>query len=277
MGKNITLFGKAYPDTPAIIVPKTGGGTARFDDVSGVTATAADVKAGKKIILPNGSEATGTYNWSWMGSEVEHLSELDYTEQFTLADTDYPNWTPSTAYAIIRDTYTRPSFKANMKDYDYLVLFLMRFDPVYDENASKVNMPIRGICYLFNTITRRPQTLSEIENGAFTLNISNGYPLTPFTLYYNSYGNHAISVGNYGVTISNQVPANAQGDAANIAVKMPSIRVVCNDTVFSTDAANAIIPNQSTVKIKYEVYRVPRPNLHGWIYQRLTDIYNNGL
>lgn len=62
MAKNITLFGTDYENVPAIVVPQTSGGTAKFTDTSGVTATAADVVSGKTIVLADGTTATGTYS-----------------------------------------------------------------------------------------------------------------------------------------------------------------------------------------------------------------------
>ena len=35
MAKNVTIAGASYSSVPAIDVPQTGGGTARFYDVSG--------------------------------------------------------------------------------------------------------------------------------------------------------------------------------------------------------------------------------------------------
>ena len=60
MAQNISLLGASYPDVPAVILPKTGGGSARFTDASVATATAADVRNGKIIILADGTQATGT-------------------------------------------------------------------------------------------------------------------------------------------------------------------------------------------------------------------------
>ena len=60
MAKNISLMGASYSDVPAITLPQTGGGTARFDDASVTTATAEDVAQGKVFLAANGTITTGT-------------------------------------------------------------------------------------------------------------------------------------------------------------------------------------------------------------------------
>lgn len=60
MAQNITLMGASYSAVPAITLPKTGGGTARFDDASVTTATASDVASGKIFLASNGTITTGT-------------------------------------------------------------------------------------------------------------------------------------------------------------------------------------------------------------------------
>ena len=60
MAQNITLLGASYSNVPAITLPKTGGGTARFDDVSGTTAQNADVVSGKVFVKADGSAGSGS-------------------------------------------------------------------------------------------------------------------------------------------------------------------------------------------------------------------------
>ena len=60
MAQKITLLGASYSDCPAVLLPKTGGGTARFDDASITTATASDVAQGKIFIDSSGNITTGT-------------------------------------------------------------------------------------------------------------------------------------------------------------------------------------------------------------------------
>lgn len=60
MAQNITLMGANYSAVPAVELPKTGGGVARFDDVTVTTATAADVAQGKVFVASDGTITTGT-------------------------------------------------------------------------------------------------------------------------------------------------------------------------------------------------------------------------
>lgn len=60
MAQNITLLGASYTAVPGVQLPKTGGGTALFTDVTPTTATASDVASGKVFFTANGTQTTGT-------------------------------------------------------------------------------------------------------------------------------------------------------------------------------------------------------------------------
>lgn len=60
MAQNITLQGAQYSDVPAVELPKTGGGTASFTDVSDTTAAASDVASGKYFYTSAGVKTAGT-------------------------------------------------------------------------------------------------------------------------------------------------------------------------------------------------------------------------
>lgn len=60
MAQNITLLGASYSAVPAVTLPKTGGGTASFTDVTDTTATASDVASGKYFYTAAGTRTQGT-------------------------------------------------------------------------------------------------------------------------------------------------------------------------------------------------------------------------
>ena len=60
MAQNITLLGASYSSVPAVTLPKTGGGTASFTDVTDTTAAASDVASGKYFYTSAGVRTQGT-------------------------------------------------------------------------------------------------------------------------------------------------------------------------------------------------------------------------
>lgn len=60
MAQNVSLWGATYSNVPALEVPKQGGGTASFTDVTDTTAAASDVASGKYFYTAAGVRTAGT-------------------------------------------------------------------------------------------------------------------------------------------------------------------------------------------------------------------------
>ena len=81
MAQNITLMGASYSDVPSVLLPKTGGGTAQFDDttIASNAAAAGDIASGK-LAYVNGSLVTGTSsggggsNWTLVKTDTLTVS-----------------------------------------------------------------------------------------------------------------------------------------------------------------------------------------------------------
>ena len=92
MAQNISLLGANYSNVPAVDLPKTGGGTARFTDTTPTTATEADVASGKVFIKADGSSAVGTNSGSTPTLETVTKTYTPTTSQQT------ETITPSSGY-----------------------------------------------------------------------------------------------------------------------------------------------------------------------------------
>lgn len=84
MAQNITLMGASYSAVPAVLLPKTGGGTATFTDVTDTTASASDVASGKYFYTSAGVKTQGTSSGGGGGGG---LTLLQTTSLGTLSTT----------------------------------------------------------------------------------------------------------------------------------------------------------------------------------------------
>lgn len=71
MAQNVSLWGATYSNVPALEVPKQGGGTATFTDVTDTTAGASDVASGKYFYTAAGVKTAGTGSGGGGGSSVQ--------------------------------------------------------------------------------------------------------------------------------------------------------------------------------------------------------------
>ena len=106
MAQNVTINGAEYSDVPAVDIPKTGGGVARFSDTSDTTATAPDVAQGKAFHLPDGTLTVGTNTGKLNGFSFEMGANgeviLTYTNPDDASDVQTATFpTETTGEAIV--------------------------------------------------------------------------------------------------------------------------------------------------------------------------------
>lgn len=88
MAQNIALWNAQYSNVPAILLPKVGGGQARFDDTSDADAVSLDIRYPKTAYV-NGVKVRGAYVPSegftvvltWNGNEWSPDVDFDEIEQ----------------------------------------------------------------------------------------------------------------------------------------------------------------------------------------------------
>lgn len=124
MAQNITLLGASYSDVPGVTLPKTGGGTATFYDVSDTTAAATDVASGKYFYTAAGVRTAGTSSGGGGG-----LTLLKTTSLGTL----------STTSTSATDTGKSLSL-TGFENYDLLIVDVSVDTTVNNRHTSTVSM-----------------------------------------------------------------------------------------------------------------------------------------
>lgn len=60
MAQNVVINGVTYQNVPEVDIPKSGGGTAKFTDITDTTATAGDVLSNKYFYTSGGTKTQGS-------------------------------------------------------------------------------------------------------------------------------------------------------------------------------------------------------------------------
>jgi len=70
MAQNVIINGVTYANVPEVDIPKSGGGTAKFFDTAGATASAGDILTGKSAFGASGSVSGSMANNGATGGEI---------------------------------------------------------------------------------------------------------------------------------------------------------------------------------------------------------------
>lgn len=271
MSQSISLWGATYSDVPAILLPKSTSGTARFDDCSVVTAAASDVAQGKIFVASDGTITTGTASggggsFPWYGANTVK----DYTKTITINfknDTTWDNWSASTTEGTILAAPSANDFTYSFDRSQYSICILTRAVTTYSYTASvtKKTIPIaNGNCnfYLYHGA---PNTYDDHQSGTINSYRSKTIAASTMMYYFTSGGVAGSTSSNvYGAYVSTSelpsITATNNGNTVTLAYKRPSIKARCNNTYFATSRKSGIDSANSNIVITVEVYKTPYAN-----------------
>ena len=277
MAQNITLLGVDYADSPGVQLPKTGGGLALFSDTSIVDALAGDVRSGKKIILANGSEATGTYAWDFRGDKVEQM-DFTYSTDFTLGSTGFATWEPSKTASSIKATSNVGTFVADFTQYEYLTRWQCQFTAAYVTGATLKYIPIKIIAEIWQGVFKRPNSITNIRNNNYNANAAVTLFTAPLTEYYNGNGvdSYAFSAS-YGVYPGATAMSfsNSTSNTPTVTIKSPTWSARCSDTYMTVARASDLDQTNSIIKVKCDLFRLPVGSTLRTLYKGVIDFFNN--
>lgn len=249
MAKNVTLQGADYPNVPSIIVPKTGGGTAEFIDM--------DVDLG------------------WMGPNAVHVGTI-YSKDYTLADTGFNTWTPSTTATVIVATGAVSQTQVvDLEHYEYLVRWRCEFINALKSGATKKAQIEKQLGSHWQSIHRRPYGLDNITSLTDSRNYcTNTYATSTLLVYWNTSGTKTWTTTNsYGIYQTYQAATLSSNTSLTptVTFNYPSISARCYSSYFSTTRAAEVDKANATVKIRGDLYRIDAG--FGWTRGFYRDAY----
>ena len=253
---DIVLAGATYPDVPSVILPKSGGGTAQFYDMS--------------------------KNCSWMGLNAEKISDPLYSTTFKLSDTNYLTVEHTTSAKSILATTNRTTFVPDLSKYEYMIEWLWYTTMVYNDDQVYKACVERTYGAGYQLIMRRPYGLQNFVDQNWAYNYcTTDYSSCMYTIYWNTSGTKTWSTSGYAPYLSSITAATLSSTSSNtptVTVKRPVFSIKCHDSYFTVDNSNNVDTDKSTIKLIANLYRVDKntSNLH---YQWATacNMYNNPL
>lgn len=287
MAQNITLLGANYTAVPGVQLPKTGGGTALFTDVTPTTASAADVAQGKIFFDASGSQQIGTASGGGGGSPKKYVMRPDAELVHTYSDDklaveDLGLTIP--AYATSSKTLKAainlsPTITLDTDNYNYYLVFRCLSIPIYNTSEK-----VAGRCdyvassNMYEISYHRAGAASPIDGsdpGSLLLpavqSITAG--MVYRCVYWRSSTNLSVagSTTGYGTYISGTTPAIS---GKVITPRSPAYGIRGHSTYMSSTAWGQMVDiREQWIE---EVWRAPIANLEGWNHlSTFTSIFND--
>lgn len=286
MSQNVTVAGASYPDVPAILLPKTGGGIARFDDASVTTAAAADVASGKIFIASDGTITTGTGSgggggsYPWFGQNTTFV-ERKLNKTINLKnDTSYDSWTASTTAGDIKAASTTNDFSIT-GDYTnaYWVVLKIYIEYAYLSGVTLKNLPIRATAYWVWLIAPYFNAYSNLTNGTnnsiSSTSVASGKGGLRY--YTNVAGNNTGFSTSYSYGVYMQTPSITTSNL-EASFKLGKFQARCQASYFATSQKAYIDSVNTNIIATADVYKTPCPNSYiSWIYENVRTDCTSGL
>lgn len=291
MAQNITLLGATYSGVPAVQLPKSGGGTALFTDVTDTTAAAEDVAQGKQFYAADGTLTRGTASGGGSASlkygvlrpDAELVTSYKY-DKYIHADegVTMPAYTTSTTTLKASASLT-PTVSMDLTNYNYEVLIRALSIPTYSVTTKakgRVEYSFVSALYeicefpanMFHALIDPTKYLTSRSTSVYAVGAGSRI------IYYSS----GTAIGAYASNAygPNQTMTAPTISGTTLTLKSPVLITRGSTTYYTNTYMNA------TTDIRYQyiidVYRSPKNNLNldGWgVYtqaEHIVDCVDNG-
>ena len=286
MAQNITLLGASYADVPSVLLPKTGGGTAQFDDttISTNAASAGDIASGK-LAYVNGVLLTGTGSgggggsYPWFGPGTTYVGRI-YDHTFNLKnDTTFDSWTASTTAGTIKaaTASSSPADFSQTVNYEDTFWFVVRAvaDCAYLSGATMKNTVRKISLYFFYCAYPYPSDVTHLNAGTNNA-ISNINGNRSGVRYYGSTANKLLfgTSAQYGPMYTTAPTYTFDSTNMKMNVRLSAIQAKCNSTYFATSRKAEIDSANTNMVYTVDVYKTPGVNSFMSYYteQMRTDL-----
>lgn len=253
MSYDIAIAGGNFNAVPSIVVPQQGGGNAQFYSMNALM--------------------------DFLGAGAEVYKDNFYLNEFTLYDTLFNGWTPSTTAKDIVASATAGTFAATDLDaYDYYIVWESAVEPVYTGTPTLKAHTLFAKAYQIQQICKRPSSYANIEIDNFNGNACVTVVTNNFLRYYGTTTGTVtyswnVSYGFY-FTVTAATFNNTTSNSPTVTVKTPKLSARCSTTYMSTGNTGLIDQLDSKCFIFCKIYRARKSGIFRGIYEAHTEFLN---
>lgn len=277
MAQNVTIAGAEYTGVPSINVPKIGGGSAGFYDVSETTATAQDVAAGKLFMSSQGILTTGTSS----GGSIKRIiirPDAELTQSWTYdkrivkdEGITIPPYQSTTV--TLKATEQLDEITADAENYKYFLTFRTLVIPEYNtDDVARGRFEWSSMVGAYEFVFTPMEELHPLIPGTFTI-ATNSASVQGGTSYRSLYFTSSTGISIYpntvyGIWTSAVSPSYLVG---KIRVNSPNFTMRAQANIFDQSYYEAL--TDIRFQYVYELWRVPVDSLdyRGWMNQQSAD------
>lgn len=286
MAQNITLLGANYSDVPGVDLPKTGGGTARFTDVTPTTAVAADVTQGKQFYTADGTLTQGTASGGGgagvvMGA-IRGDAELIFTkteDEMLVADLGLSLGSYTTSARTLQTSTAVETITPDWTQYAYFATIRYFFYPIYNTAVKSkgrleycIGADSREIMSTVGGTLKSMDGSKAVSTGMYAAGNS---PTRNYLVYWTGATTISGYAGTYGIYRTFTAPTIS---ATSIKLNSGTIAARGNSSYFTQTNWEAV--TDVRLQTVFEIWRAPVTEVNGWgttsqLYH-IADCINNG-
>lgn len=197
-------------------------------------------------------------------------------QEFSLADTGFSTWTPSTTAAVIKASQNITTEVLDMANYEYILKWETSFFAAYQSGATMKAQVIYETADQYQQIRRQPNNLANLQTLNFNSNTCTTYFTCPLLRYYTSAGassyTHSISYGIYPALVAATF-SNSTSLTPTLTVKTPTINARCYASYFATARAAELDQANSKVHLVGKLYKQEIPGEVRAMYEEMYQRY----
>jgi len=284
MAQNVTVAGASYSDVPSVALPKTGGGTSSFFDVSDTTAAASDVASGKYFYTAAGVRTEGTSSgggggdYPWFGPGTTYVGRILNQTINLSTGTSYNSWSASTTAGTIKAASTGNDCSQVIdRDNTWWLVYRAYVDVAFNAGATLKNTVKRYGLYYVIQYYSWPSDNGNLTAGTNNTGNQVAWNLYGIRYYGNTTGTLAYSASTrYGPMYIATPTVGTSG--TTVTIKNAAIQARCSSTYFATARKTEVDSANTNMVITVDVYKTPCPNsFHSRMVENLSTDMTSGL